>query len=261
MKDNFVPNWEGCICPVCNKGVLGPLSTRSQREIKAYRCNKKNCQKFVNPLHLHPIFTLVRGPEGHSLQVQAAALLLRLAGVSLSTIHLLTNINHKAVERMNHNLNLVRSGHVTKVEKSIMFGGAPKAWKDVEVDEACFDKRTLKPWEQSEEDAKQGKTRYGNNGEAWCSVAIRKARCCSSFPATTVPRAPGPQIRSAQYEYWHRNEDLWVCAGQLLEECMRTIVTNPGAEQSNARALHSIILSTAETTTVQLASRPQPLYC
>ena len=215
----------------------------------------------VYPLHLHPIFTLVRGPEGHSFQAQAAALLLRLAGVSLSTIHLLTNINHKAVERMNHNLNLVRSGHVTKVEKSIIFGGAPKAWKDVEVDEACFDKRTLKPWEQSEEDAKQGKTRYGNNGEAWCSVAIRKARCCSSFPATTVPRAPGPQIRSAQYEYWHRNEDLWVCAGQLLGECMRTIVTNPGAEQSNARALHSIILSTAETTTVQLASRPQPLYC
>ena len=163
MKDKFPPNWEGCVCPFCNKGVLAPLSTRSHRDTKAYRCNKKSCQKFVYPLHLHPIFTLVRGPEGHSLQVQqAVALLLRLAGVSLSTIHLLTNINHKAVERMNHNLNLVRSGHVTKVEKSIKFGGDPKAWKDVTVDEACFDKRTLKPW------------RHGNNGEALCSVVIRK---------------------------------------------------------------------------------------
>ena len=113
MKDKFLPNWKGCVCPLCNKGISGPLSTRSQRETKAYRCNKKNCHKFVYPLHLRPIFTLVRGPEGHSLQVQAAALLLRLAGVSLSTIHLRTNINHKAVERMNHNLNLVRSGHVT----------------------------------------------------------------------------------------------------------------------------------------------------
>ena len=341
MKDNFVPNWEGCICPFCNKGVLGPLSTRSQRETKAYRCNKKNCQKFVYPLHLHPIFTLVRGPEGHSLQVQAAALLLRLAGVFLSTIHLLTNINHKAVERMNHNLNLVRSGHVPKVEKSIMFGGAPKAWKDVEVDEACFDKRTLKPWEQSKEDAKQGKNTVW---EQWGGMVQRgNPKSLMLFklrPATTVPRAPGPgairkvdwtpvaqkwlknrrvilhsdsarsyrskvegmlhdavvhkkrrvkrsakwvwvkpvyvkilthklidgtviktkggtqiidrawhfikehlrfnqhgnasfkqlaaQIRGAQYEYWHRNEDLWVCTGQLLEEYMRTIVTKPG---------------------------------
>ena len=45
MKDNFLPSWEGCICPFCNKGVLVPLSTRSQRETKEYRCNKKNCQK------------------------------------------------------------------------------------------------------------------------------------------------------------------------------------------------------------------------
>ena len=35
------------------------------------------------------------------------------------------------------------------------------------------------------------------------------------------------QIRSAQYEYWHRNEDLWVCTGQLLDEYMRSIVTKP----------------------------------
>ena len=36
------------------------------------------------------------------------------------------------------------------------------------------------------------------------------------------------QIRSAQYEYWYRNEDLWVCAGQLLEEYMCNIVSKPG---------------------------------
>ena len=26
------------------------------------------------------------------------------------------------------------------------------------------------------------------------------------------------QIRSAQWEYWHRNEDLWACTGALLRE-------------------------------------------
>ena len=31
-------------------------------------------------------------------------------------------------------------------------------------------------------------------------------------------------IRSAQYEYWHRNRDLWACAGQLLSEHMKDIV-------------------------------------
>ena len=128
MKDKFLPNWEGCGCPFCNKGILGPLPTRSQRETKAYRCNQKNCHKFVYPPHLHPIFALVPGPKGHSVQVQAAAHLLRLAGVSPSAIHLLANINDKAVER-NHSLNLVCSGHITKVEKNIKFGGAPKHGK------------------------------------------------------------------------------------------------------------------------------------
>ena len=31
-------------------------------------------------------------------------------------------------------------------------------------------------------------------------------------------------IRSAQYEYWHRNRDMWACAGQLLSEYMKDIV-------------------------------------
>eukprot|EP00439_Symbiodinium_sp_Y106_P000862 s3807_g1.t1 len=261
MKDKFLPSWEGCICPFCNKGVLVPLSTRSQRETKEYRCNKKNCQKLFIRFICTPSSLWFVVPNGTVSK------------------HKLPHFFFDWLE-MNHNLNLVRSGHVTKVEKSIMFGGAPKAWKDVEVeksimfggapkawkdvevDEACFDKRTLKPWEQSEEDAKQGKNTIW---EQWGGMVQRGNPKSSMLfklrPATTVPRAPGPQIRSAQYEYWHRNEDLWVCTGQLLEECMRTIVTNPGAEQSNARALHSIILSTAETTTVQLASRPQPLYC
>ncbi|CAE7460825.1 unnamed protein product [Symbiodinium natans] len=204
MKDKFLQNWEGCVCPFCNKGVLGPLSDRPSRDTKAYRCNKKNCQKYVSPAHLHPLFTVLRGPEGHSLQVQATALLLRLAGVPLATIHLLTNINHKAIERLNSNLNFLRSGHVTQVEKTIKFGGAPKAWRDVEVDEACFDKRTLKPWEQTKKDAQQGKNteweQWGGLVQRGCpkSLVLFKLR-----PAITVPRAPGPgAIRKVDWTTW-----------------------------------------------------------
>ena len=338
--DKFLPNWEGSICPFCNKGVLGPLTTRSQRSTKARRCKKKSCQKFVSPLHLHPVFTMVRGPQGHSLQVQAAALLLRLAGVPLSIIHLVTHINHKAVERMNRSLNLVRNGHVVKMQHTIKFGGAPRAWRDVEVDEACFDKKTLHPVELSPQNVKDGKNTVW---EQWGGLLQRGSpKTLMLFklnPAITVPRAPGPgairkvdwkpialrwlknrrvilhsdsarsyrmkvdgmlhdavvhkkkrvkrggkfvwvkpvyvkmtkhrlpngttlktkggtqlidrawrfikerlrlnqhgkssskqlsiQIRSAQYEYWHRNEDLWVCTGHLLEEYMQDFVRKP----------------------------------
>ena len=40
-------------------------------------------------------------------------------------------------------------------------------------------------------------------------------------------KQPAAQIRSAQYEYWHRNEDLWACTCQLLEQHMRNIITKP----------------------------------
>lgn len=32
------------------------------------------------------------------------------------------------------------------------------------------------------------------------------------------------QIRSAQYEYWNRNRDLWVCTGQLVSAYMHDII-------------------------------------
>ena len=81
----------------------------------------------------------------------------------------------------------------SKVQNSIKSGGAPKAWKDVEVDEACFDKRTLKPWEQSQEDAKKGKNTVW---EQWGGMVQRcNPKSLILFklrPAIAVPRAAGP---------------------------------------------------------------------
>ena len=162
-KDKSIPDWTGAACPRCEEGVLGPLVVRPSRAAHAHRCSKKKCQQYVSPIHLHPIFTPKNGSEGHPLQLQAAALLLRLGNVSLSTIHILTQINHKAIEKMSRNLDLVRKWHVQREEKKIVFGGAARAWRDVEVDEATFDKKTLQPFELSDADAK------ANKNVRWCT--------------------------------------------------------------------------------------------
>ena len=103
----------------------------------------------MTPQHLHPLFSTTRGPEGHSLGLQAGVLLLLLAGVAASAIHLVTQVNHKVVARLKRSLDLVRKGYVEHVQSSMSFGGRNNAWQDVEVDEAMFDK-TLIPIEKAE---------------------------------------------------------------------------------------------------------------
>ena len=156
-NDRFLPEWSGKVCPKCEKGVFSPLKEHTGRNGLWHRCDRWRCQQYVSPIHLHPIFTKTPGPEGHLLQMQSAALLMRLSSVPLSSIHLVTHINHKAIEKMARNLMFLRRAHVLNIEKSIMFGGAPRSWKDVEVDEATFDKRTLAPCELSTSDKKAGR--------------------------------------------------------------------------------------------------------
>ena len=273
--------------------------------------------------------------------MQSTALLLRLASVPLSVIHLVTHMNHKAIEKMNRSLMLLRKAHVIKAEKAIVFGGAPRAWRDVEVDEATFDKKTLSPMELSDAD------KHAGNNTIWEQWGGLVQRGCPKTlvlvklnPAITVPRAPGPgamrkvdwkplalrylqnrrvvlhsdsarsyrmkvpgmlhdavvhkkkrvkrggkwiwlkpnyvkisthklpdgskiktkagtqiidrawrfikerlrrnqnakassammslQVRSAQWEYWHRNDDLWVCTGEILKEYTAGFAKRPG---------------------------------
>ena len=79
-SDHFLPQWAGgAVCPKCGEGVLAPLKVHAGRKGRWHRCNRFKCQPYVSPIYLHPIFTSTPGPEGHSLQLQSAALLLRLA--------------------------------------------------------------------------------------------------------------------------------------------------------------------------------------
>ena len=59
-------SWEGATCPFCSTAKVGPLAMRAG-ELPRYRCRRKQCQRFITPQHLHPLFTATRGPEGHSL--------------------------------------------------------------------------------------------------------------------------------------------------------------------------------------------------
>ena len=87
------------------------------------------------------VLSATRGPEGQTLGLQAGLLLLLLAGVPSSSIHLVTHVNHKVVERLRKSLAFVRKAYVEHVQAGMVFGGRKNAWQDVEVDETSFDKK------------------------------------------------------------------------------------------------------------------------
>ena len=136
-----------------------------------------------------PIFTSTRGPEGHSLGVQASALLLRLANVQLSAIHILLGINHKALERMSRNLDLVRKNYVEQKQQTMSVDGKAKTWTQVEADEAVFDKY-LVPAEEAPTPTQAMKW------EQWLGLVARgrpSSLVLLRFsPVMTKKRAPGP---------------------------------------------------------------------
>ena len=139
-KDGLLPDWTRVKCPFCNLGAVSGLKSRG-RLTPRYRCRRKACHKFILPQHLHPIFTSTMGPEGHSLALQASALLLRLAGVPLSSIHIVLGINHKALEKMEKNLATTRKAFVDAEQARMVLGNGKGAkWTEIEADEVVFDK-------------------------------------------------------------------------------------------------------------------------
>ena len=171
IQDGLLPKMEG---------VLGKVQLRDSG-LPRHRCfNRTQFQCFVIPHHLHPLFTATRGAQGHSLQVQSVALLLMVSNVSLSTIHILTKINHKALDFMWKSVAFLRKHFVEAKEKEIQFGKAGRR-QDIEADEATFDKMmtgSLAHWEQ------------------WAGIVTRG--CPESLvlmrlkPPPTTCRAPGP---------------------------------------------------------------------
>ena len=194
LQDGLLTSWEGKLCPRCGEGTLSKAKI-DVGGVPKHRCNRFRCQVYINPHHLHPLFTDGNGSGSTSLRIQAALLLLKLNKVSHPVIHRLLGINHKSIELMEKKFCDLRKRWVEHQEKGINFGGGPK-WCDVEADETTFDRKDLKAlapdknlpivWEQ------------------WCGLVKRgdpKSLVLKRLvPRMSEKRAPGPgAIRKVEW--------------------------------------------------------------
>ena len=189
-EDGLLHSWEGSTCPHCHKGTLGKLiATKGSNAAGKHRCSAKQCQKFVNPHHDHPLFVNHWGSSSTPLAIQAALLLLLLNRVPHAAIHRLLHVNHKSIEDMSKRLGQLREAWVVKTEKKIQFGTG-ETWADVEADEATFDKKIVR-----------GKLHW----EQWCGIVQRgKPQTLVLHrlkPLASKLRAPGPgAVRKVEWK-------------------------------------------------------------
>ena len=142
----------------------------------------KGCQKRIQPHDFHPILFGGHGASITPLGRQAAVLLCALAGVPVTSVPVILDMDDKAVFRIYANLEAARARHVELKEKDIIFGKAGK-WPDVEASEVDLgkdlsDDGSSLTWEQ-----------WGGlveRGHANTSGLFRLQ------PSETNPRSPGP---------------------------------------------------------------------
>ena len=182
IEDNILIDWSGRICPHCGQGKLGNRRVQADGAVK-WRCNSgRRCGKQVGACYGHPVFSDGWGQSKMSLMDKVKMLFCLLIGMTTAQIHLLLNVNHKAIESMSKYLDSARQRFVEKKEKEIVFGGG-KGWVDVEADETVFraalsaDKKT-KEWEQWAGCVERGRPQ---------SLVLWRTN-----NDTTVPKAPGP---------------------------------------------------------------------
>ncbi|CAE7252415.1 unnamed protein product, partial [Symbiodinium necroappetens] len=178
-EDGLLPDWPSV------QGTVDstiPLQTQSLPEV----------HPSATPQNLHPIFTSNMGSEGHPLAIQASALLLRLAGIPLSSIHIVLGINHKALESMEKKLATTRKCFVDAEQARMVLGnGKSTKWTEVEADEAVFDKCLI----AAEDAHNPNKTM---KWEQWLGMVPRgKPSSLVLFrlrSLTTHKRAPGKKV-------------------------------------------------------------------
>ena len=129
-QDGILPRWTGTTCPQFAAGRLGPLKFFQQEQVWVHRCSRKACQERIQPHDFHPIFFGGHGASITPLGRQAAVLLCALAGVPVTSVPVILDMDDKAVFRIYGNLEAARARHVDVKEKDIVFGKAAK-WSDV----------------------------------------------------------------------------------------------------------------------------------
>ena len=190
VADKLLPDWTGTPCPRCCKGTLSHLM-QFRGNCWKHKCSVSACRAWINPYHLHPLFSEKTGSTTTKyLQTQASMLLLHLHPVPQATIQSLLGVNHKAVESMQMKLFDLRRNYVEFEQKNIIFGEG-KTWKDVEADEACFDKKEITNGVQFHE--KEGHhSDVGAMGRRSAARFFEKPRSAQTGKKLTVKCAPGP---------------------------------------------------------------------
>ena len=205
LEDGLLPEWSGKNCPRCEKGKLQGWVYKTGDACPKLRCNAKHCQVYLNPHHLHPLFSEGYGVAALSLKTQAAVLLLKLNNITNSAIHRLLHVNHKAIEDIDKRMCVLRKEYVEKKEKEIQFGDGA-SWKDIEADETTFDKKDVSALVKLDDATKP------IEWEQWLGVVQRgKPETLVLHrlkPPRTVQHAPGPgAVRKVE---WRPLAQCWL---------------------------------------------------
>ncbi|CAK0802076.1 unnamed protein product [Prorocentrum cordatum] len=236
LGDKLLVDWIGAARPFCGRGKLDELAARPRKGDRfVHRCNAKGCQKHVSPARQNPI--LSDRSTSESLQSQAAVLLARLTGM-----------------------------YAEDAGPTIECSG-PKAWADVEADEATFDKLDLTDGPEPLEDPQRSvtwssgwafrsakkykivgckrvlippkyvelKTHVLPSGKhlkvksgaqiidrAWCSIKDLIHRSANAKAGTKLLAT---KVRSAQCDCWHKDDDMRVKTGEMVQRIMRDLLT------------------------------------
>ena len=180
-QDGLLPKWFNHLCPCRWKGSLRSMV---HQDLPKYKCCAKACRSMVVPHELHPLFQVSKGKQHQTLQVQAALLLLLLlTGASHAQCRLLLKVNHKMIEGMSSQLQVLRQSYVQEEEQKIIFGDGKK-WMDVVAVEATSDRADATRDVTYNDSVARGKPILW---EQWCGILAR------GIPKTlVVKRAPGP---------------------------------------------------------------------
>eukprot|EP00434_Breviolum_minutum_P034224 symbB.v1.2.030280.t2/scaffold3396.1/size57705/2 len=219
QKDKILPQWSGHKWPRCTKGTLSPLLRRPGRETYAYRCRAQGCQCCVNPQHLHPLFVEYDGGNGGQEQSADASCFAdvdSLAPMLPST---------------------ACSTSATKPSKTWRQGSGRFAERQRQMDLAPIP-TNVKTMEHKLPGGMTLQVKAGTQviDRCWRYIKGRIVINQNSRAGSVALRA---QLRSAQWRYWHRNDDLLgiLSEAQLVEiynDQLRDLLAE-GVEQPRLR--------------------------
>ena len=198
VRDGFINQLEGTLCPRCGVGRLSRLKHTGAQSGSVghlrYECKRASCRARILPTSNHRIFNVGSGAQYVTLQKQAAVLFCLISGSTQTLTAKLLGVDHKTVERISVALDEARMEYVVSQEARIQFGGGDQ-WADVEADEVDLAKGTV-----DKEVDQDRKVRW----EQWCGVVQRGVRQTLLLfrlsPELTKERAPGPgPIRTIEW--------------------------------------------------------------